>query len=79
MKIQEQYIDGERWVKFNSEWDRRRYYWGIIINIILIIFVVGISIYFMFWMTNYGELLRTNPCKLCEEAYNYTCYKITLP
>lgn len=38
-------IDGEKWFRFSSGWDRFRYHWGNIVTTILIILLVTMMVY----------------------------------
>jgi len=67
IKIEERVIDGERWFKFNSEFDRVRYYYGNIITVIAIIVLIILGGILFWYVFSNISLLKSSPCKLCED------------
>jgi hypothetical protein len=39
---------------------------------------VAIALYYSFIVFSDVELLKSDPCRVCEEVYNYSCNKIDL-
>ena len=70
-------IDGERYFKFNSEYDRVRYFYGNILTIISIIILIILGIVIFYYVGNNLTLLKSNPCSLCEKA-GYICQKFKI-
>jgi len=68
MKVETKEIDGETWVKFNSEFDKFRYYQGNFISIILIVVLIVMGLSLGYLILNYIDLIQSNPCRLCEEG-----------
>lgn len=48
MKVQWKEIDGERWFKFNNDFDRFKYIYGHLLGIALLLFLIGLTISFYF-------------------------------
>lgn len=60
-RIEKREIDGETWIKFNSEYDEFTYYWGIYLTILLIVILLfGGGLLFWYMYTNL-ELIKANP------------------
>ena len=61
IKVKEKNIDGETWIKFNSEFDRKRYFYGNLLTVVLIIVMLilgGLLFTYMFFNVNE---LKANP------------------
>ena len=60
-------IDGKLWFKFNNDFEIIKHFYGNIISVLLIVVLVAIAVV-MFWkVLPYINLLRINPCQLCED------------
>jgi hypothetical protein len=70
-------IDGERWFKFNSNYDKLRYFYGNILTLILVIVLIVLGILIFYYVGHNLALLKSNPCSLCEKA-GYICNKFNL-
>lgn len=67
-------IDGEKYFKFNKDYDRIRYYYGNLLTFIFIVLVIILGVLTFWYVLNNLELLRSTPCKLCEQAGHF-CFK----
>ncbi len=65
-------IDGEEWFKFNKDFEKLRYFYGNLISILLIVVLIVIAIVMFLKVFPYINLLRNNPCRLCENL-GYIC------
>jgi len=59
-------IDGEEWFKFNKDYEKVRYFYGNLITMLLILVLVVIATIMFLKIFPYINLLKTNPCRLCE-------------
>ena len=74
-KFEEKKIQGETWLKFNSDYERWRYKYG---NLVMAFFVLLLAVIFgafLIYIFTYGDAIKQNPCKLCELSQNLTCIK----
>lgn len=67
-------INGEKYFKFNKDYDRIRYFYGNLLTLIFIILVVVLGILTFWYVSNNLELLKSTPCELCKQA-GYFCFK----
>lgn len=74
IKVETKEINGETWLKFDSEFDKWRYYWSNTLTLILIIVLIVLGISLGYIIMNHIELLKSNPCGLCREL-GFTCIK----
>ena len=65
-------IDGEEWFKFNKDFEKVRYFYGNLITMLLIVVLVVLATVMFLKVFPYINLLRTNPCRLCENL-GYIC------
>jgi hypothetical protein len=61
MKPEWKEIDGEKWFKFNSSFDKLKYFYGHIISFFMIIFLLIACVYFYFEIYKQKEAFYTNP------------------
>jgi len=76
IKIQTKVIDGEEYFKFDSKYEEFRYFYGNLLTLILIIVLVVLGIVLLTVVFKHIELLKTNPCELCQNLGNYCVSKI---
>lgn len=74
-KIEKKEIEGETWIKFNSSYDKFRYYWGNFLTGILIPILLVLGAVLFYYIFRYVNLIKTNPCSLCENL-GYSCLKL---
>jgi len=70
-------IEGEKWFKFNSKYDRVRYFYGNILTLALIIVLIVLGVLIFYYVGHNLNLLKSNPCSLCEKA-GYICQKLKI-
>lgn len=75
IKVKTKEIDGEKWIKFDSKFDKVRYYYGNLITVIFIIVLILLGITLFFIIFKYVALIKANPCKLCEDL-GFICSKL---
>ena len=65
-------INGERWFRFNNEFERIKYFYGNLITVLLILVLVVIATVMFLKVFPHIDMLKTNPCLLCENL-GYVC------
>lgn len=73
-KVETKEIEGKTWIKFNSKYDQFRYYYGNLVAVVAIIVLIVLGILLLSFIFKNIDLLKTNPCSLCE-SLGYTCSK----
>lgn len=85
MKTETQQINGETWFKFDSEFNRVKYFYGNLIAAIFLIAMVVLGLALVYIMLKYRADFITNPCLVCQD-FGYAvcqagqvCQEIFLP
>jgi hypothetical protein len=70
-------INGKKWFKFNSNYDKIRYFYGNLLTLVLIIVMIVLGAVIFYYVGTNLNLLKSNPCNLCEQI-GYSCMKIKI-
>lgn len=73
-KIKSQFINGEKWIKFDKAYDEKRYFYGNIIMLILGILIILFMGWLSYYVLTHVDELKENPLvyglsKLNMETY----------
>lgn len=63
--------NGQKYIKFDSEFDRIRYYYGNWLLFCCLLCLVIFCAFTFFYIYNNVELLKSSPCMICENLGNY--------
>lgn len=61
MKVETKKIEGETWIKFNSNYDRTRYFYGNILIIIFLIILIVFMVVTLTYIYRNVEEIKSNP------------------
>ena len=74
-KLITQKINGEIWFKFNSEFEKLKWRYTNLIMIGCFLLLLILIILFFIYIMPHINLLKTNPCNLCENN-GWSCIKL---
>jgi len=74
IKVKEKIIDGERYIHFNNDFDRIRYFYSTLINLLLIVALIGLGVIFGYMIWANIDILKSTPCEECIK-HGYYCFR----